>query len=340
MQRIRYLDAHALNCYSSVGTSNSDGQRAVNLPAHPASSVAPNNSAAQIDGVIVVDKPRDWTSHDVVNKMRRIAGTKKVGHLGTLDPQATGVLPVVIGRATRLSQFFTSNDKVYEGTIHFGYSTDSYDSDGTATSPEVPVTLDAESLEAALAPFRGPLLQTPPPVSAKKIAGRPAYELARKGETVELKPVSVTIHSLEVLEITGSEARVRIHCSGGTYIRSIAHDVGKAMGCGAHLRDLRRLGSGDFKIEQARTLEELQALADEGRLADVLIPSAQLLPEFPTELVDQMTAGQIRNGRDFRASPFHARAEARYVKAVTPEGELVAIGEAKLPLLYHPIVVL
>src|SRR3974390_2841879 len=133
-----------------------------------------------MNGVIVVDKPRDWTSHDVVNKMRRLAGTKKVGHLGTLDPSATGVLPLVVGRATRLAQFYTRNDKVYEGVIHFGFSTDSYDADGDPTSPEQAVNLTQEQVERALQPFRGRFLQTPPAVSAKKIGGRPAYELARK----------------------------------------------------------------------------------------------------------------------------------------------------------------
>src|SRR5579862_7149220 len=140
-----------------------------------------------MDGVIVVDKPAEWTSHDVVNKMRRFAGTKKVGHLGTLDPSATGVLPLVIGRATRLAQFYTRNDKVYEGVIHFGYSTDSYDAEGARTSPEEAVTLTCEQVEAAMLPFHGRFLQTPPPVSAKKVGGRPAYELARKQQPVELK---------------------------------------------------------------------------------------------------------------------------------------------------------
>jgi len=165
-----------------------------------------------VDGVIVVDKPRDWTSHDVVNKMRRLAGTRKVGHLGTLDPGATGVLPLVIGRATRLAQFFTRNDKTYEGVIRFGHSTDSYDMDGVATSEDMPVTLKRRALESLLDKFRGKLEQVPPPVSAKKIAGRPAYELARKGQAVELKPVSVEIYELEVLALEGCEATVRLHC--------------------------------------------------------------------------------------------------------------------------------
>ncbi len=293
-----------------------------------------------MDGVIVVDKPLGWTSHDVVNKMRRIAGTRKVGHLGTLDPGATGVLPVVIGRATRLAQFYTRNDKVYEGVIRFGFSTRTYDAAGEPTSPETPVALNRDIVEAALSRFRGEFAQTPPPVSAKKIAGKPAYELARNNQPVQLKPVAVEVYSLDLLRVEGSEAEVRVHCSAGTYLRGIAHEAGQILGCGAHLKTLRRTASGDFKIEAARTLEELSALATAGRLHEALIPAAQLLPEFPVETVDSITAGQIRNGRDFRVSPFHARRGSRYVKAVTPQGELIAIGEARLPHLCHPVLVL
>jgi tRNA pseudouridine55 synthase len=294
-----------------------------------------------VDGVIVVDKPSGWTSHDVVGKMRRLAGMRKIGHLGTLDPSATGVLPLVLGRATRLAQFFTRDDKLYEGVIHFGYSTDSYDADGEPTSPEVAVTLDRDTLDRLLDGFRGEILQTPPPVSAKKIGGRPAYELARKNQPATLTPVRVKVDQLEILAIEGCEARVRVHCAAGTYVRGLAHDAGQAMGCGAFLRDLRRLSSGDFRIDQARTIEELTILATEDRLESALIPAVELLPEFPSELVDLVTIGQIRNGRDFRVSPFHsAGREARYVKAVSPHGELIAVGEARLPLVYHPVLVL
>lgn len=297
-------------------------------------------AALCLDGVIIVDKPRGWTSHDVVNKMRRFAGTRKVGHLGTLDPSATGVLPLVIGRATRLAQFYTRNDKIYEGVIHFGYSTDSYDADGEPTSPEVAVTLDRATVEAALEGSRGEFEQMPPPVSAKKIGGRPAYELARKQLPVDLKAVPVKISELRILKLEGCEAAIRVHCSAGTYLRSIAHDAGQALGCGAYLKDLRRLQSGDFGIESARTLEQLGALSEEGRLAEALVPASELLPEFPGEMVDAVTAGQIRNGRDFRVSPFRPQTGSRFVKALNAEGDLIAIGEARLPHLYHPVLVL
>jgi tRNA pseudouridine55 synthase len=293
-----------------------------------------------VDGIIVVDKPREWTSHDVVNRMRRLAGTRKVGHLGTLDPAATGVLPMVIGRATRLAQFFSRNDKVYEGVIHFGYATDSYDGDGVPLSVPVEVVLDSDALEAALNRFRGEFEQMPPPVSAKKIGGRPAYELARKHLPVELKAVRVSVSQLAVQEMSGDEIAVRIHCSAGTYIRSIAHDLGQALGCGAFLKSLRRLASGDFRIEQARTLDELGALAEAGRLEESLLPASGLLPEFPAATVDEITAAQIRNGRDFQIAELAAHPAVRYVKALDTRGALVAIGEARLPLVYHPVLVL
>ena len=293
-----------------------------------------------MDGVIVVDKPEGWTSHDVVNKVRKIARTKKVGHLGTLDPMATGVLPLVIERATRLAQFYTRSDKVYEGVVRFGQATTSYDRDGEPVGDRVEVRIDPEELERHLEAFRGEFLQTPPTVSAKKVEGRRAYELARKSIEVELEPVKVHVYELVALEVAGSDVKLRTHCSGGTYMRSIAHDLGKAMGCGAHLASLRRLSSGEFGLDLARTLEQLAGLAADERLVDAIVPSSKLLPAFPTVFVDDLTATQVRNGRNFPASPFRSQPAAKFVKAVTRTGELVAIGEAVLPNVYHPIVVL
>ncbi|HEY3443854.1 MAG TPA: tRNA pseudouridine(55) synthase TruB [Paludibaculum sp.] len=293
-----------------------------------------------MNGVIVVDKPQDWTSHDVVNRMRRLAGTKKVGHLGTLDPMATGVLPLMLNKATRLAQFFSMNEKTYEGTVRFGFATNTYDAEGEATSPDAAPALSEDQAERLFAPFRGTFQQVPPVVSAKKINGRPAHELARKNIPVEMKPVEVTVLALDILRVEGSEVDIRVHCTAGTYLRSIAHDAGCLLGCGAHLSRLRRIQSGAFAIAQARTLEQLGALAEAGNLAEALIPSAQLLPGIPLEYVDQMTETHIRQGRDFRVSPFRSRGEARLVKAVNGEGELIAIGEAVLPNIYHPMLVL
>lgn len=293
-----------------------------------------------MDGVIVVDKPFGWTSHDAVAKLRKLAGTRRVGHLGTLDPIATGVLPLVVGRATRLAQFYLRSDKVYDAIIRFGYATDTYDSEGRPTTPVTEPELDRERLEQGLALMRGTILQMPPPISAKKVGGVPAYRLVRRNVPVELKPVEVSIYSIELAEIHGPEARILVHCSAGTYLRTVAHDLGQALGCGAHLKTLKRTATGEFTIERAYTIERLEELVRQGRLHEALIPMARLLPEFPTEIVDPVTAGHIRHGRDFRVSPFHVRQGSRYVKAVTQDGDLIAIGEARLPNLYHPIMVL
>jgi tRNA pseudouridine55 synthase len=293
-----------------------------------------------LNGTIVVDKPEGWTSHDVVNKVRRLARTRRVGHLGTLDPIATGVLPLVIERATRLAQFYVHSDKIYEGVVRFGWSTGTYDRAGEPTSPRHEVELRATEIEPLLDRFRGEFLQNPPPVSAKRVGGRRAYELARKDVEVELEPVKVRIYELTILDVAGADVRLRARCSGGTYLRSIAHDLGQAAGCGAHLQELRRMASGEFEIARARTIPQLEELAAEDRLADALIAAAEMLPDFPAVFVDELTATQIRNGRNFAASPFRAQPPARYVKAVARGGELVAIGEAVLPNLYHPTVVL
>jgi tRNA pseudouridine55 synthase len=292
------------------------------------------------DGVIVVDKPAGWTSHDVVAKMRGIAGTRRVGHLGTLDPLATGVLPVMIGQATRLARYWDDSEKSYEAVIRFGFSTNTYDSEGEPTSAPVTVTLDAEKLEALITPMRGEIDQIPPAVSAKKINGVPAYKLARNNVEVNLAPVRITIHELLLRGIETDRARIFVRCSKGTYIRSIAHDLGQTLGCGAHIEQLIRTASGPFGIRHAATLEQLQHLKDEGRLTEALLPPADLLPHFPSAHVDELTVTHIRQGRDFAVSPFRVAKGAGHVKAIGPDGGLVAIGRIVLPNLYHPEAVL
>ncbi|MBV8818934.1 MAG: tRNA pseudouridine(55) synthase TruB [Acidobacteriaceae bacterium] len=290
--------------------------------------------------MIVVDKPEGWTSHDAVGKVRRICREKSVGHLGTLDPLATGVLPLILGRATRLARFFTGNDKRYDALVRFGITTDSYDRDGDVVGTAENFHVDREQVEAALKDFRGEIQQMPPPICAKKVSGVRAYKLARKKVAVELEPVPVMIHSLEITEFDGNTARLLVHCGAGTYLRSIAHDLGQKLGCGAILQALRRLSSGVFTIEQAHTLDSLQGLADAGDVVQALIPAEELLPEFPAERVDSITARQIRQGRLFRVSPFRLRPDTRFVKAITDDGQLLAIGEVRLPHTYHPILVL
>ena len=293
-----------------------------------------------MDGIIVLDKPQGISSHDAVQKLRRIAGIKRVGHLGTLDPIGTGVLPLVLGKATRLSRFFLDHDRSYDADIRFGFSTTTYDVCGEPTSEKQDVTLDPARLDELMAEFRGTLSQTPPPVSAKKIGGVPAYKLARKNKPVNLEAVEVKVYEFALREVEGSLARVTVRCSSGTYLRSLAHDMGERLGVGGHVEALRRTSMGEFTLEMARTVEQLECLREQGRLTEALLAPTQVLPEIPMERVDAATASQIAHGRDFRVSPYGNRKGSRHVKAVDPQGRLVAIGEARLPLLYHPIVVL
>ena len=293
-----------------------------------------------VDGVIVVNKSAGWTSHDVVNKVRGIAGTRRVGHLGTLDPLATGVLPVIIGSATRLARFWGDSEKSYEATVRFGYATSTYDRDGDRMSPTGQPQLSFERLEACLAPMRGEIDQVPPPVSAKKVSGVPAYKLARRNAVVELEPCRVFIHELALRDISGDTARLFVRTSPGAYVRSIAHELGLALGCGAHIEALNRTASGPFRIEQAFTLDELQRLKENGSLESAVRTPADLLPQFPAAMVDELAARQIRQGRDFGVSAFRVDAGAEYVKAIDPAGRLIAIGKIVFPHLYHPMVVL
>ena len=275
-----------------------------------------------------------------MNKVRRLAGTRKVGHLGTLDPNATGVLPLLLGRATRLAQYFGANDKIYEALICFGHSTDTYDVAGTATSPHVDFSPDREAMVAALQRFQGSLDQMPPPVSAKKIGGIPAYKLVRANQPVELKPVRIEVYSINLLSVSGSEISVRIHCGAGTYVRSIAHELGIEFGCGAYLKGLRRTASGEFTTGESRTIEQLSELADQGRFEEAIIPGRRLLPGVPAETCDDVTVGQIRHGREFRISPFRGVGEPALVKALSTRGELVAVGQILMPNVYRPVLVL
>jgi tRNA pseudouridine55 synthase len=294
---------------------------------------------SSLDGVIIVNKPAGWTSHDVVAKMRGIAGTRSVGHLGTLDPIATGVLPVMVGQATRLARYFDKSEKAYEAVVRFGFATSTYDRQGEPTTPITEVNITPEQLEACLARMRGDIAQLPPPVSAKKIGGVPAYKLVRKNLPVNLAPVPVSIYELTVQSVDGDRARLKVRCSAGTYIRSIAHELGVALGCGAHVEELVRTASGSFVLQQAHTLEELQTLKNDGQLRDALLPIAELLPQFPPVFIDDVTARQIGQGRDFSVSAFRANAGAEHVKAIGPDGSLVAIGRIALPHVYHPVVV-
>ncbi len=214
-----------------------------------------------MNGVLIIDKPAGLTSHDVVNRVRRILGERSVGHLGTLDPMATGILPLVVGSFTRLAQFYMASEKTYEGTIRFGFATDTYDAEGEPTSAPQNVTLRMEEVEALAGRFRGVIEQLPPPFSAKKIKGVPAYKLARKHKEVVLAPVQVEIKEFELLAVESDRVRFRARVASGTYMRSVAHDMGQALGCGAHLESLRRTAVAEFTLEDAYTLDQLAAAA-------------------------------------------------------------------------------
>ena len=293
-----------------------------------------------LSGVVVVNKPEGWTSHDVVNKIRGIFRTRRVGHLGTLDPIATGVLPVMVGQATRLAQFWERSDKEYDATVRFGFATSTWDRAGEPAGPMGPPEISRAAIETCLVAQRGEIRQTPPPVSAKKVSGIPAYKLARRNVAVQLEPVRVMIYELELLSVQDEYARLRVRCSAGTYVRAVAHELGLALGCGAHVHSLVRTAAGPFRLNSARSLDELQNLADAGRLEEAVTPAADLLPQFPPVYVDEITAGQIRHGREFNVSPFRVNAGAEHVKAIGPDGSLLAIGRILLPHVYHPIVVL
>lgn len=292
-----------------------------------------------MNGLVLIDKSPGCTSHDVVNRWRKLAKTKRAGHLGTLDPMATGLLVLMTGTATRLAQFFEKSSKTYVAEITFGMVSDTFDADGEVTETGSPLP-NPEVIRSALNEFRGRFLQMPPPISAKKINGVRAYRLARQDVPVTLKPVDVEVTYLEAEVVAENKVVLRLTCSAGTYIRSLAHDFGQRLGCGALLTALRRINVGEFSVENARTVDELEDLSTAGRLAEAVIPSAQLLTEFPAEYFDNATEMRIRQGRDFRTSPFVVRPGAPYVRALSHSGELIAIGVLKIPNLYHPSTVL
>jgi tRNA pseudouridine55 synthase len=292
-----------------------------------------------MNGVLIVDKPSGLTSHDVVNRVRRILGERSVGHLGTLDPLATGVLPMVTGNLTRLAQFYTASEKTYEGTIRFGFATDTYDSDGEAMSPAQTVNVLLEELQKVAGRFVGVIDQMPPPFSAKRIKGVPAYKLARKHQDVPLTPVQVEIKEFQILGMDGDQARFRARVASGTYMRSVAHDMGRQLGCGAHLAALRRTAVAEFSLDDACTLEELMAAAskDPENLTAMLIHPRRLLPQFPSVTANEEAAAHIRSGR---AVNLPELSQAKFVKVFANQRELLAIATRVAGTLFHPKIVL
>jgi tRNA pseudouridine55 synthase len=290
-----------------------------------------------MNGVIIIDKPAGLTSHDVVNRARRILGQLSVGHLGTLDPLATGVLPLVAGSLTRLAQFYTHSEKTYEGTIRFGFATDTYDAQGDATTPSQAVGLRLEELQTLAERFEGLIEQTPPPFSAKKINGVPAYKLARRQQEVVLKPVQVEIKEFVILGVEADRAQFRARVASGTYMRSVAHEMGQILGCGAHLEALRRTSVAEFTLNDAHTLEQVETAARQGTEEDLFIHPRKLLPELPSVTADEANAARIRSGRPVNLPEL---SRARQVKVFSGQRDLIAIVTRVAGTLFHPKIVL
>jgi tRNA pseudouridine55 synthase len=294
--------------------------------------------------VLIIDKPAGITSHDVIDRVRRILGLRSVGHLGTLDPAATGVLPLVVGNFTRLAQFYLGAEKRYEGTIRLGIDTDTYDADGEPTGSDVERqaaadlagTINEDRVREAASRFVGAIEQIPPPFSAKKVRGVPAYKLARRQQEVQLAPVSVVVHELEMRVLADARVSFKCRVSSGTYIRSIAHDLGQGLACGAHLEGLRRTAHGEFTLADAHTLEALAADTPKDFTPFFLHPR-RLLPQIPSVTANEDQIALIRHGRAVNLSEM---SKSQYVKVFAGQTELIAIAARVAGTLFHPKIVL
>jgi tRNA pseudouridine55 synthase len=312
---------------------------------------------APFDGALVINKPQGRTSHDMVDAVRHLAGFRQVGHLGTLDPLATGVLVLLLGKATRLVRFYTGRRKRYTAGFRFGFATDTYDSDGQAQGTDMAPELDRTQLEAFAAESMGRFAQMPPQFSAKKVHGRPAYELARQKVEFELKPAEVELFEFRLTEIVGSLARFTIECSSGTYVRSLAHDMGKKLGCGAHLTEICRTAVGEFSLEQAIAIEEIAESSRAGKFKDLVIPLENLLANYPRANVLPVLEKRVRHGGKFNVTASqiqpgrlelppgatsHLDTDALQpprLRVFGQDSKLLAIAEAVVPRTYQPVVV-
>jgi tRNA pseudouridine55 synthase len=315
-----------------------------------------------MDGLLVVDKPTGPTSHDVVARARRALGEPRVGHTGTLDPAASGVLPLILGRATRLARFFSQNDKIYEATITLGVSTDTFDALGLPTGePHAGPFPAIDAVDRALDAFRGAFVQQPPAFSAKRVDGRRSYKNARAQRRAQAisnlqdavvvpapatlpatpAPVLVTAHSIEILMVDDCRVTLRVHCSAGFYVRALAHDLGDRLGTGGHLTSLRRTRSGHADLSRAVSLADLER--DPESAARMVVPPAEMLPEFPALVLTAEGARRTAHGQDLGPHEVMRSSgePARLVRLLDQAGELVGIAEAgPSPGLLHPFVVL
>jgi len=289
------------------------------------------------NGVLIIDKPFGLTSHDVVHRVRRIVGQRSVGHLGTLDPMATGVLPIVLGNMTRLAQFYLKSEKSYEGVIRFGFATDTYDAEGQPAGEPRELACSLDQLREISASFIGVIEQMPPPFSAKKIQGVPAYKLARKKQDVALQAVQVEVKEFEISSLADLQAAFRTRVSSGTYVRSIAHDLGQLASCGAHLQSLRRTCVAEFTLEDAHTLEDVDQAVKSGELESILVHPRKLLPNMPAVAATDESLTRIRHGQAVNLPDF---SRAREVKVFCGQRQLVAIATRVAGSLFHPKIVL
>lgn len=281
-----------------------------------------------ISGVLVVDKPIGMTSHDVVNAVRFGTGIRRAGHTGTLDPRASGVLVILVGPAVRLSEYVSASDKRYQAIIRLGASTDTYDADGRFTRQVQPmVNVTEAQFETVLKSFIGEIEQTPPPYSAVKVRGRRAYDMARRGETVTLPPRKINVYHLEVLEWAPPEVVVDVHCSSGTYVRSLANDLGEKLGTGAYLVGLRRTKSGRFSLRDATPLRKLQEAFRAGNWYQYLIPAAEALGDWPAIELNPDEVEAVKHGHRIPANPADRPGLNNLVRGVSMAGELVALME-------------
>lgn len=276
-----------------------------------------------VSGVLVVDKPVGLTSHDVVQVVRKGTGIRRAGHTGTLDPRASGVLVILVGPAVRLSEYVSASDKRYQATLRLGSTTDTYDAEGVTTDPVAVDHLTEEAFEEALKQFEGEIDQVPPPYSAVKVKGKKAYEMARKGEPVKLEPRKIQVYSLELLEWAPPEAVIDVYCSSGTYVRSLANDLGRDLGVGAHLVGLRRTKSGQFSLRDAVSLRRLEEAFDAGNWYQFLIPAAEALSDWPTIELDPDEVEKVRHGHRV---PADSDAEGM-ARGISSQGDLVALLE-------------
>jgi tRNA pseudouridine55 synthase len=276
-----------------------------------------------ISGVLVVDKPIGLTSHDVVQIIRKGTNIRRAGHTGTLDPRASGVLVILIGPAVRLSEYDSASDKRYQAILSLGATTDTYDADGRVTSSRPADNITEAQFEQALQSFVGEIEQVPPPYSAVKVKGRKAYEMAREGEEVDLAPRKIKVYNLELLEWAPPEAVIDVYCSSGTYVRSLAYDLGEALGCGAHLTGLRRTKSGRFTLRDAVPLRKLKDAFEDGNWYQYVIPAAEALSDWPAVELTEEQVDVLRHGHRIAADP-GSQTQAR---GISMSGELIALME-------------